>query len=726
MVWWYGRKNDYYTISVHHGRITQAEAEVRLLGTDPKTRSKKARYLFWLDDDGRTVVSCQYLGAKIDLAFDEKDPYIHNVIAHEAEKWHNNGVELDTKGRDHAHVSLQDAVNIILRNMSVKISKQLLPVFDTTLPEKGFKSRSKKVEWMMKNYGISKKDANECVDISNFAGFGQYMGAEMTSEQDVDDYLELCDDEDTYLELNNVDGGFQYIESHDPVVLGAAKTMPVSVLEAYGAVEGAAEYDYGNMYQTIRYDSHGNALTEGATDAFSEIENKYKALKRSKIAETSFTKPVERVLAFDGQEDVANSDQYLKVGGDVDPDQNDHAANDGHFIKIGVDVDPEEADNQYLDVQPHKDGQGHRTGAKPTSKYEQKSLFVNALQKPGRAIANRNLHVRRGQQTFARLEDVSTIDDPNVLQNAAIADAADGSSDDGIVGIDDDASSLGSGLGFGSDISSAEWSSSEDDGDFGSSPTKIELCKMCKKTVSMQMSKFCVHCDLVYTETRLLNAVIDRNAEEERVGNWWPVAFLKAPKSADDIVEMLKQRGEEAKRDGAGSSIASGSTVRKPVATPASGWDRSDPVFKARRTITDCNNMAFQPDALTLWAGDNVVVHLIQGKKAWGTRINPRTREEKTAEKTQSKQIEQHNQKLQRNQASAKKLRPTYFSHKMLPVVSDVTRARQELREEWSVTEGELRKKGQNEVQKKRWHKYSFDHNPAEFYANEMAGDVDC
>ena len=97
-----------------------------------------------------------------------------------------------------------------------------------------------------------------------------------------------------------------------------------------------------------------------------------------------------------------------------------------------------------------------------------------------------------------------------------------------------------------------------------------------------------------------------------------------------------------------------------------------------------------------------------------------------TKEKTQSKQIEQHNQKLQRNQASAKKLRPTYFSHKMLPVVSDVTRARQELREEWSVTEGELRKKGQNEVQKKRWHKYSFDHNPAEFYANEMAGDVDC
>lgn len=739
MLFWYG--GTYYEIMFHHGKITQDTAEERLVGDKTKV-SQKAKFLVWSNDAGATIVSFKY--PRDDLGFDEVDPQDHNVITKAKGKWHNKGSVIDTSGRKHSELALADVINIVLNNMAFKIKKQVFPVRDTSLPEDGFQTYDEKVVWMIEQHKVSRKEAKEFLEVSNLSGYGQYMGTKMEDAKDTEEYLDIVNEDRTYLEIASADDQHQYkrdmyIQIHEPEE--ETKQMPKVIVDQFSGFEGP-EYDY-LMYQTIRYtdDDTGGNKTSAGGDMLSIMEQIYKQQRRAKVQETSFNAPTQQNNNNRDEDDA----EYLKIG---------ESAADNHFfgpgpsksmnpsdvgyLNIEDQIDPNEDSDQYLDVQPHAQGQGQDqsnhgdgdddgngdAGSDTAAKYETKSLFVNAMQKPRRASEKRNVHVRRD---FAKLDNDTATDEPVELTIAETSFSSsmrhhDHRNDRGRGNIDDDASSLGSGFGFGTDVSSSDWDSSDESDDSYGGSSSLKMCKMCTSAISMASTRFCAPCNLVYYETMLLSAAVGRDAEREMVDNWWPVAFLKSPADCTDVdVEMLKKLGAEAKvQQGAGASIGDGSTVRKPVATPKYGWDDGDPEYTVIRSVNDCNDMAFNPDALTLWRGDKVVVHLIQGNKAWGTCAKPLTKEEKMQEK--------QNRALERKRLIMQKQRATYFSHKMLPVVGDLTTQRAEHREEYDVdlTKGRVNRKPDKDIQKKRWRKYSFNNNPAEFYTSEVNAEADC
>merc|ERR1719272_2248423 len=108
-----------------------------------------------------------------------------------------------------------------------------------------------------------------------------------------------------------------------------------------------------------------------------------------------------------------------------------------------------------------------------SSKYENTSLFVNAMQKPRRASEKKSMHIRRDfskldresgtdeatqqqeQQRQQQQQQLDTVAETSFSTSNAFAGDHDGYTDNAY---NDDASSLGSGLGFGSDVSSSDWS----------------------------------------------------------------------------------------------------------------------------------------------------------------------------------------------------------------------------------------------------------------------------
>jgi hypothetical protein len=226
MTWKYGGAP--YAVMFHHGQITEAEAEKRL---EQATAQDQAKYLIWSDRDGATKLSCRYPANRHEDQRDATHVQMdHRRISKWDGQWHVNDKPLDTL--DHGRLQLPDVVNILLKEISKRITMQLLPVRDTTLPDVAKKtglccgkevkppsrnaSDGEKVEWARSiHHNVSEYEATGYIELSNGTGFGQYMGASPLSTHNLQVYLEICDRVGAYMEIDNTEEEYQYLQIHE-------------------------------------------------------------------------------------------------------------------------------------------------------------------------------------------------------------------------------------------------------------------------------------------------------------------------------------------------------------------------------------------------------------------------------------------------------------------------------------------------------------------------------